>query len=159
MKVIANRFKSIFPKIIGQEQAGFIAGRSIIDNIIIAQERLQWMAIKIDLEKAYDRIRWDFVEASLNAASIPSNLVKVFWNGEPTQKFRPVRDDLVIFSQADLVFSAGFNELLRKAIYDILGFQEVNDLGYYLGVPLFHRRVTNSILHFLVERVRSRLFS
>ncbi|KAA3486517.1 reverse transcriptase [Gossypium australe] len=77
MKVIANRFKSIFPKIIGQEQAGFIAGRSIIDNIIIAQEvlhsmrskkRLQWMAVKIDLEKAYDRVRWDFVEASLNAA-------------------------------------------------------------------------------------------
>ncbi|XP_016676268.2 uncharacterized protein [Gossypium hirsutum] len=35
MKIIANRFKSIFPKIIGQEQAGFIAGRSIIDNVII----------------------------------------------------------------------------------------------------------------------------
>ncbi|KAH1107463.1 hypothetical protein J1N35_011231 [Gossypium stocksii] len=36
MKIIANRFKSIFPKIIGQEQASFIAGRSIIDNVIIA---------------------------------------------------------------------------------------------------------------------------
>ncbi|KAH1121280.1 hypothetical protein J1N35_004440 [Gossypium stocksii] len=66
MKVIANRFKSIFLKIIGQEQAGFIASRSIIDNVIIAQEvlhskrtkkKLQWMAIKIDLEKAYDRVR------------------------------------------------------------------------------------------------------
>ncbi|KAH1123276.1 hypothetical protein J1N35_006436 [Gossypium stocksii] len=79
MKIIANRFKSIFSKIIGQEQAGFIAGRSIVDNVIIAQEVLhsmrakkqsQWMAIKIDLEKAYNR---------------------VLWNGVPTQKFRPVR--------------------------------------------------------------------
>lgn len=55
------------------------------------------MAIEIDLEKAYDRVRWDFVKASLNAASILSHLVKVImnaislssiqvlWNGEPTQ--------------------------------------------------------------------------
>ncbi|KAH1057052.1 hypothetical protein J1N35_035117 [Gossypium stocksii] len=46
MKIIANRFKSIFPKIIGQEQAGFIAGRSIIDNVIIAQEVLHSMRAK-----------------------------------------------------------------------------------------------------------------
>ncbi|KAA3486518.1 Retrovirus-related Pol polyprotein LINE-1 [Gossypium australe] len=108
----------------------------------------------------------------MNTISLSS--IHVLWN-----------DDLVIFSQADLVhsgllkdflnnfcdlsghkvnarktnvfFSAGVNEPLRKAMNDIFGFQEVNDLGHYLGVPLFHRRVTNSILHFLVERVRSRL--
>ncbi|KAA3475887.1 tyrosine decarboxylase 1-like [Gossypium australe] len=66
MKVIANRFKVIFPKLISQEQAGFIAGRNIFDNIILAQEVIhsmrcnlkgrKWMAIKLDLEKAYDRI-------------------------------------------------------------------------------------------------------
>ncbi|KAH1039539.1 hypothetical protein J1N35_041282 [Gossypium stocksii] len=112
MKIIANRFKSIFPKIIGQEQACFIAGMSIVNNAIIAQVGLhsmrvkkqsQWMAIKIDLEKAYDRVRWDFVEASLIAAGIPFFLVKVIrnvissssmqvlWNGVPPQKFRLVR--------------------------------------------------------------------
>lgn len=63
MKVIVNRFKVVFPKIISQEQAGFIAGRNIIDNIIVAQEVIhsmiskqknrKWMAVKIDLEKAY----------------------------------------------------------------------------------------------------------
>ncbi|KAG8472739.1 hypothetical protein CXB51_034646 [Gossypium anomalum] len=36
MKVIANRFKHIFPKIITQEQAGFIVGRNINENIILA---------------------------------------------------------------------------------------------------------------------------
>ncbi|KAA3477142.1 Retrovirus-related Pol polyprotein from type-2 retrotransposable element R2DM [Gossypium australe] len=61
------------------------------------------MAVKIDLEKAYDRVRWDFVKASLKAAGIPSNLIKiimnaiststvqVLWNGSPTPKFKPVR--------------------------------------------------------------------
>ncbi|KAG8475469.1 hypothetical protein CXB51_032329 [Gossypium anomalum] len=79
MNVIANRFKSIFLKIIGQEKVGFITGRSIIDNVIITQEvlhsmrtkkKLQWMTIKIDLKKAYE---------------------KVLWNGAPTRKFRPIR--------------------------------------------------------------------
>ncbi|KAA3461119.1 reverse transcriptase [Gossypium australe] len=59
MKVIANRFKIVFPKIISQEQAGFIVGRNITNNIIIAQEVIhsmrgknkKWMAIKINLEK------------------------------------------------------------------------------------------------------------
>lgn len=66
MKVIANHFKLVFPKLISQEQDGFIAGRNISDNIIIAQEVIHfmrtkhnannWMTIKLDLEKAYDRL-------------------------------------------------------------------------------------------------------
>ncbi|KAA3486983.1 Retrovirus-related Pol polyprotein LINE-1 [Gossypium australe] len=80
MKVIANRFKVVFPKIIAPEQVGFVAGRNINDNIIIAQEVIhsmkskqknkRWMAIKIDLEKAYDRVRWDFIDASLQPAGL-----------------------------------------------------------------------------------------
>ncbi|XP_016755376.1 uncharacterized protein [Gossypium hirsutum] len=172
MKIIANRFKIIFPKIIGQEQASFIAGRSIIDNVIIAQKvlhsmrvkkSLQWMAIKIDLEKAYDR---------------------VLWNGVPTQKFKPVRGirqgaDVVhsgLFTKflsnfckisghkvnarkTNVFFFTGVNISSRNEINDILGFQKVNDLGHYLRVPLFHRRVTKSILDFFVDGVRSRLSS
>lgn len=64
MKIISNRFKLVIPIIIGQKQTGFIVGRSTMDDIIIAQEvshsmRIKKntrnrMAIKIDLEKAYD---------------------------------------------------------------------------------------------------------
>lgn len=45
---------------------GFVAGRNITNNVIIVQEVLQsmiiksnreWIAIKIGLEKAYDRVR------------------------------------------------------------------------------------------------------
>lgn len=43
MKVITNRFKVAFSKIIGLEQAGFIAGRNIKDNIIIVQEVIHSM--------------------------------------------------------------------------------------------------------------------
>lgn len=61
------------------------------------------MAIKIDLEKAYDRVRWDFIDASLQATCIPnfirnvimsaisSSTMQVLWNEIPTPKFRLVR--------------------------------------------------------------------
>ncbi|KAA3460916.1 Retrovirus-related Pol polyprotein LINE-1 [Gossypium australe] len=61
------------------------------------------MGIKIDLEKAYDRVSWEFIKASLRAAGIPDYLnnvimssisnstMQVMWNGVPLSKFRPVR--------------------------------------------------------------------
>ncbi|KAA3460126.1 reverse transcriptase [Gossypium australe] len=113
MKVIANRLKVVFPNFISPEQAGFIAGRNISDNVIIAQEVIHsmrsrktgknWMAIKLDLEKAYDRISWEFIHVSLVAAGIPESLRKVImnaissstmqilWNGVPSRPFKPVR--------------------------------------------------------------------
>ncbi|KAA3486878.1 LINE-1 reverse transcriptase isogeny [Gossypium australe] len=113
MKVISNRFKVIFPKLISQEQAGFIVGRNIFDNIILAQEVIhsmrcnrkgrKWMAVKLDLEKAYDRVSWDFINVSLTAAGIPiflrnvimsaisSFTMQILWNRVPTQKFKPNR--------------------------------------------------------------------
>ncbi|KAK5825104.1 hypothetical protein PVK06_019908 [Gossypium arboreum] len=167
MKVIANRFKIIFPKIIGVEQAGFIAGRNITDNVIIAQEvihsmksssKRKWMTIKIDLEKAYDRVRWDFIKASLQAAGPP--ISHLFF-----------ADDLVIFSKVDMkhsrlirnilgrfcdfsghkvnarktniFFAKGLDETVVDSISSLFGFQKVQNLGHYLGIPLFHQRVTN----------------
>ncbi|KAH1039445.1 hypothetical protein J1N35_041188, partial [Gossypium stocksii] len=62
-----------------------------------------WIAIKLDLEKAYDRTSWDFIDATLVAAGIPEFLRKVIvgaislssmqilWNGIPFQSFKPVR--------------------------------------------------------------------
>ncbi|KAA3489594.1 reverse transcriptase [Gossypium australe] len=101
MKVIANRFKMVFLNFISPEQAGFIAGRNISDNIIIAQEVIhtmrskktgrQWMAIKLDLEKAYNRVSWEFIEISLIAAEIPEKIRKILWNGVPSKTFKPVR--------------------------------------------------------------------
>ncbi|KAA3464882.1 LINE-1 reverse transcriptase isogeny [Gossypium australe] len=113
IKVIANRFKLVFPNIISQEQAGFIASRNIMDNIILAQEVIHsirckrngknWVAIKLDLEKAYDRVNWEFINAFLMAVGVPeflrkvimsaisSSSMQILWNGVPTQKFKPAR--------------------------------------------------------------------
>lgn len=67
-KVLVNRLKPILPSIISPTQCSFVPRRQITDNIIIVQEMLHtmrkkqgsggYMALKIDFEKAYDRLRW-----------------------------------------------------------------------------------------------------
>lgn len=76
-----NRFKPILPSIITQNQVSFVARRQITDNIIIAQKivhsicskkgKKSWMVIKVDLEKAYDRICWDFIEETILDVGFP----------------------------------------------------------------------------------------
>ncbi|KAF7814301.1 reverse transcriptase [Senna tora] len=64
----------VIPKVDKPEvQRGFIKGRSINDNIIIAYEVYHYLknrarggkfelALKIDMAKAYDKVEWDFLE-------------------------------------------------------------------------------------------------
>ncbi|KAK5775330.1 hypothetical protein PVK06_043208 [Gossypium arboreum] len=71
----------------GANQTSFVGGRNIMDNVIIAQEVVHsmqhkkgkkgWMAIKIDMEKDYDKLIWEFIEDTLLDAQIPETLVHV----------------------------------------------------------------------------------
>ncbi|XP_028779093.1 uncharacterized protein LOC114735561 [Neltuma alba] len=68
-KVIANRIKEFLLEVISPNQCNFVLSRTSADNIVVAQEVIHsmrnmqgkrgYMAIKIDLEKAYDRILWE----------------------------------------------------------------------------------------------------
>lgn len=61
------------------------------------------MAIKIDLEKAYDRLRWDFIEETLVLAHFPTTMIQiimrcittltmqVLWNGEASRTIYPAK--------------------------------------------------------------------
>ena len=74
-KVLVNRIRAFLPRIVSPLQGSFIPRRGTLDNIILAQEMIHWMhrkqskkgavAFKLDLEKAYDRVEWSFLEATL----------------------------------------------------------------------------------------------
>jgi len=63
-KVIANRLKPLLPTLVSQEQAGFVEGRKIMENIIHAYDLIHTlklqkrggMIIQLYLVKAYDKI-------------------------------------------------------------------------------------------------------
>lgn len=72
-KVLANRLKCILGDLISQNQSAFIPGRIISDNTILAYELTHhmkrkkrggtnYMALKLDMSKAYDRVEWHFLE-------------------------------------------------------------------------------------------------
>ena len=112
-KIIANRLQALLPDLIGPRQTSFVPGRHIIDNIVVAQEVVHsmrkktgkkgFMAIKVDLEKAYDRINWSFMFDTLQQTGIPIQLsllvmecvtsawMSILWNGEATTEFVPGR--------------------------------------------------------------------
>ncbi|KAG8483541.1 hypothetical protein CXB51_023295 [Gossypium anomalum] len=108
MKIIANLFKVVFSRLFAPEQVGFVAGQNITDNIIIAQEVIhsvrgtqknkKWMAIKIDLEKAFDRVRWDFIEVPLQTAT------------------RGVRQECPLSPYLFIIYMKWLDHSIRKAI-------------------------------------------
>ncbi|KAA3487461.1 Retrovirus-related Pol polyprotein LINE-1 [Gossypium australe] len=61
--------------------------------------------------------------------------------------------------KTNIFFSKGVDNNFGERISNLFGFQKVTNLGHYLVVPLFHDKVTNSTLNFVVERVRNMLSS
>ncbi|VFQ80611.1 unnamed protein product [Cuscuta campestris] len=75
-KILANRLGSLLHKLISPEQSGFQAGKGVEENILLTQEMIHCLdntsgsaniAIKVDFAKAFDRISWQFLEATLSS--------------------------------------------------------------------------------------------
>ena len=112
-KVLASRIKKVMNKLVNQAQSSFVPGRQATDNILVAQEvvhtmrnkkgRNGFMAVKVDLEKAYDRLNWEFIVDTLKDIGLPSRMItliekcissaemNLLWNGSPSESFHPTR--------------------------------------------------------------------
>ncbi|XP_019258688.1 PREDICTED: uncharacterized protein LOC109236903 [Nicotiana attenuata] len=84
-KMLCNRLQTILPDIISENQSAFVAGRTIMQNILICQDLVRLYKrkattksclIKIDLKKAYDSIEWEFVEEMLHALNFPMKFIR-----------------------------------------------------------------------------------
>ena len=113
-KVLANRLKPLLPSIVSENQSVFQAGKVITNNILMAFETLHYMknhqtgntgfmALKLDISKAYDRLEWSFVECLLKKMGFHSKWVdlmmecittisySILINGEPSHTIHPSR--------------------------------------------------------------------
>ena len=110
-KIIILRLCPLLDKLISPLQTAFVPGKKDLDNMIIVQELVHsfslkrgnssFMAIKIDLEKAYDRLEWQFIRdmliffkiledlAKLIMSCITTSSISVLLNGGKLEHFLP----------------------------------------------------------------------
>ncbi|KAL2224632.1 UNVERIFIED_CONTAM: hypothetical protein Sindi_2930300 [Sesamum indicum] len=84
-KLLVQRLSVVLDKMISPCQAAFFPGRSIGDNIMLAQELFSGYkqarlpprcALKVDIRKAYDTVEWDFLLAVLELFGFPPIFIR-----------------------------------------------------------------------------------
>ncbi|GKV00956.1 hypothetical protein SLEP1_g13565 [Rubroshorea leprosula] len=117
----------------------FISGRQLMDGVMIANEvvdetkkkKKKAFMLKIDFEKAYDKVSWsflDFMRQKMGFSTkwrkwimecLKSSMVSVLVNGSPTRQFtvsRGLRQRDPLSPFLFLIITEGINELASKAI-------------------------------------------
>ena len=145
-KVLANRLKKLLPSIITKHQSAFTKGRLIYDNILVAFETLHslqnykggnygYMALKLDISKAYDRVEWYYLEGIVRKMGFRErwiNLVmgcvktvsySILVNREPCGMIFPtrgIRQGDPFFPFLFLLYMEGLNGLIKRQSYKVI---------------------------------------
>ncbi|KAF7821771.1 reverse transcriptase [Senna tora] len=111
-KVLCNRLKEFLDDLIAPNQSAFIKGRLISDNTVLVGElmhkirsvrrgKAKWCALKLDIQKAYDKLSWSFIEAVLTRMNFLAPWIQyimqcvttvsyqLIFNGGVTESFIP----------------------------------------------------------------------
>ncbi|GKC40920.1 RNA-directed DNA polymerase, eukaryota [Tanacetum coccineum] len=106
--VVELELSSVIADLISDVQTAFLPNRQILDGSFIINELLSWckhkkqqaMIFKVDFAKAYDSIRWDFLDDVLQSfgfgskwrhwilGSLSSGMASILVNGNPTSEFK-----------------------------------------------------------------------
>lgn len=112
-KLLANRLKTLLPKLISSVQSAFVPGRPFQDNSICASEVIHSMkrktgrsgliALKMDMAQAYDRLEWNSILFALQCFGFSPTWIQLIHqcistvsyslllNGSPFGRFTPSR--------------------------------------------------------------------
>ena len=103
-KILVERIRPYLNKLVSPFQTTFVPGRKGLDNVLVAQELFYaldkkkgkegYVAIKVDLEKAYDRMEWCFIHRVLQAYHFPQSLIRVIMSS-------------VTFTKVSILFNGG----------------------------------------------------
>ncbi|XP_058099881.1 uncharacterized protein LOC131244264 [Magnolia sinica] len=192
-KILASRLSKVLPKLISLEQGAFVKGRAITENIVMALEAMQNLdrktrgvniILKLDLEKAYDRIDWNFLKQVLLKFGFRDRwvaLMETCWAEAFSRSFRqlvvrgwckpfsPPRGcpliSHLLFADDTLLFVNGSRESLNTVKEFLSSFQNVsshrinNTKCYFVpskDLSATRIRSTERILGF--SKARSRVF-
>ncbi|XP_073139140.1 uncharacterized protein [Henckelia pumila] len=167
-KLLYSRLSSGVGRLISQNQSGFVPGRMIADNILLAQELTHSLnlpsrggnvILKLDMAKAYDRVQWSFLLDVLTRFGFSEQVVRmvracisfckfsVNINGTPTGFFGSARGLRQGDPLSPLLFILGAEYLSRGL--DRL-FLQTPDLRYRSGcdLPISHLAYADDVIIF-----------
>ncbi|GJY80626.1 RNA-directed DNA polymerase, eukaryota [Tanacetum coccineum] len=83
-KILANRLVFVLGDLVNEVQSAFVADRQILDGPFILNEIVQWckskkkqsLVFKVDFEKAFDSVRWDYLDDILRRCLAWGNCVQ-----------------------------------------------------------------------------------
>uniref|UniRef100_A0A8C5PWW1 Reverse transcriptase domain-containing protein n=1 Tax=Leptobrachium leishanense TaxID=445787 RepID=A0A8C5PWW1_9ANUR len=95
-KVLANRLSPLLHDLVHPDQVGFVPNRQLFDNTRRNADLIWWLSsratpsliLSLDAEKAFDRVEWPFLFATLSRLGLPDfyvNMVRALYSGMSAQ--------------------------------------------------------------------------
>nr|GEU40127.1 RNA-directed DNA polymerase, eukaryota, reverse transcriptase zinc-binding domain protein [Tanacetum cinerariifolium] len=145
-KLLANRLVTVVGGLVNEVQSAFIANRQILDGPFILNKIIHWskakkkqtMIFKVDFKKAFDSVRWDFLDDVLRKfgfgtrwrdwiqSCLKSSRGSILVNGSPTSELQFYKG----LKQGDPL-SAFLFILVMESLH--LSFQKVVNVGLFKG--------------------------
>ncbi|XP_058068857.1 uncharacterized protein LOC131218192 [Magnolia sinica] len=183
LEVNAFLLAVVLRNLISLEQGVFIYGRNIVENIALAQEvfreldrkvRGENIAIKLDMEKAYDKVNWSFLKLVLLRFGFNKRWVNLVKRGRNNCWFfisaaslASIKDFLISYQRAlgqkinlaksTFFYSAKLPLGRVKYIANFLNIPKVTSASQYLGVPFVKGRPSREAFKPLLDRITARV--
>lgn len=165
-KVLSSRLQPLMAQLVDPSQSGFISERQIIDGILIANElvdsrlkdKAAGLIYKMDLEKAFDRVSWSFLEDILRKMGFKekwlswmkycygSPTFSILLNGSPFGNFTASRGLRQGDPLSPLLFVLAIEGLLRMI-------DKAADIGLFNGFSVKPGSPPISHLHYADDSV------
>ncbi|XP_015167940.1 uncharacterized protein [Solanum tuberosum] len=160
-KVLNSRLSKVLPLLISNNQSGFIKGRSITENILLAQEIIQDIGstnvegnvvLKLDMAKAYDRVSWPYLCILMRRMGRSLELMmKVLGN------YEKVSGQEVNKMKSSVSLSNKEHSHSKRRIQEITGMTYKSLPIKYLGCPLYEGRKNNALFSGMMSKILHRI--
>ncbi|XP_042009092.1 uncharacterized protein LOC121757643 [Salvia splendens] len=142
-KILTRRLSPLLPQVIAPNQSGFVKGRLLNDNVLLAQEVFHELprsapapnvAVKIDMAKAYDRVQWPLLIKVMDRMGFPARWISMIERqGDPiSPSLFVIAADYLSMSLDKLIL--GKKEMIFKASR---GRMEISHLAYADDIVIF----------------------